>query len=55
MHSTREINWQGGGSAAGSAGQVCSLVAVPEPVARRKVRDVVTRATAPAPAPTGGG
>jgi hypothetical protein len=47
MHSTKEIRWQGGGNVLGSADQVCSLMAVPETVVRRKVRDVVTRAAAP--------
>jgi hypothetical protein len=45
MHSTKEIRWQGNGSVVGAADRVCRLIAVPEAVAKRKVRDIVTRAT----------
>ena len=44
MHSTREIRWQGSGSAVGANGEVCSLVAVPQSAAKLRVRQIVTGA-----------
>jgi hypothetical protein len=44
MHSTREIRWQGGGSVVGANREVCSLVAVPQSLAKQRVREIVTAA-----------